>query len=329
MSTLIHVDSADHYDTTTSLIKWFSQPVIISNGRTGKGFRGGSKVFDAIANNTFGMARKGIPWTLLTLTNVAATLDFQLKWNEDSRFSASFGYYGDRDYSDWSVITTCRNNWWYYLELQIDYTVEYVAEGYVHWRHKIAFIVRINEEIILIDTVSWLSTISTAGFTKIAFDTQGSTIYDDYYMTDVEFLGDVRIYVIYPNAPGDFSEWVSANGGENYLEVKEHIPDFNTTYIYTAELNKISMVNLEDINWNGDILGIQFNVVAVKDDTGDSAFKSYNKISGSYELNPTDIYLSYNNWLDRTVAYRKNPITENNFTISEINSLQAGIKRTI
>jgi hypothetical protein len=89
------------------------------------------------------------------------------------------------------------------------------------------------------------------------------------------------------------------------------------------------MVNLEDLAILGDILGVQFNTVGEKSTSGGAAFKQYNKISDSYVEGDVTIYPSYVNWLDQMCTYRKNPITDEDFTLSEINALQMGIKRTL
>lgn len=327
---LLHLDSADHYDTATAIVKWFTAPTIVAGGRTGKGFKGGVKVFNATSSMTFGVAVKGTSAGLFTLTNVAADLTLIITWASDSRFQVSFGHAGDRALSDWSPVTVCRANWWYYFEIQTNYSVEYVPTGLLHYAHTVSFVLKINEETILTDSLSWLDVQSDVGFTRLDFPSVlSATIFDDFYMTDGEFLGDGRIYVIRPNADGDYSEWVAKSGGAQYLEVKDINPDYDSTYISTADLDKISMVNLEDISIVGDIKGLQINTVGEKDDSGGAAFKQYNKFNGSYIEGTETIYPSYLNWLDQMCAFRKNPVTGLDFTQAEVNAMQAGVKRVI
>lgn len=323
MSTLIHLDSGDHYDTAQAYIKWFVAPTMVADGRTGKCWSGGDKVFNQIENNVFGFAVKGIPSTIIQLNNVAASVDLAIQWSGDSRFRASLGFAGDRSYSEWSPITICREDLWYYFEIKTEYSV--VPDVDVWYFHRVRIEIRINEELILDTELEFRKFSSPPGFSRLTFG--GNINCDDFYFTDDEYLGDIRIFVIRPNAEGDLNEWSSANGGANYLEVKDINPDFLTTYIYTSTLNQISLVNLEDISLVGTIKGIQFNAVCHKDDAGSASFSSYNKISGSYFEAGAAIFPSFESWLDRTIPYRVNPATSSDFTVAEINSLQAGVKR--
>jgi len=334
MSQLFHLDSGDHYDNASAYIKWFSSPIMQTNGRTGKGWRSGSKAF-AVGNKvTVGFAHKrtvGPDFTadpIIRLINVAATTNLDLFVAQDSRFRLVFSYIGNRAYSAWSPVTTFRDQWWSYIELKTEYSV---FGGQSSSTHFVTFSLRLNEELILSGQLYIERNVADSDFTSMQFGGAFSVsqFYDDLYVTDDEFLGDVRVYVIRPNAEGDINEWTSFTGGPNYLEVDDINPDFDSSYISTNVRQTISMVNMEDIILTGIIKGIQFNIVCMKDDAGTASFRSYNKIGGSHIEELTDIYPAFANWLDKTIAYRKVPNSTNDFTISQVNSLQAGVKRIL
>jgi hypothetical protein len=333
----MHLDSCDHYDSTTSVIKWTDAITVQSGGRTGTNcVRDGTKVFDIKTIITMGVAVKhgylGDP--IVLFTNGATGMAVYIGLLTDSRLYLQFAPRtsvgpATTHYSD---MTVCREGWWFYLETQLTHSAVRVGD---HSVNTCTYVLRVNEEVVLsgseVVDLTWpYENPVASGFTQCQFRWSGNyTAYDDIYFTDAEFLGDGNIYVIRPNANGDYSEWDALNGGTQFDEVKDIIPDGDVTYISTEDSGKISMVNLEDLAILGDILGVQFNTIGEKSTSGGAAFKQYNKISGSYVEGDVTIYPSYQNWLDQMCTYRTNPITDENFTLAEINALQIGVKRVI
>jgi len=334
---LIHIDSCDHYDSATSVIKWASAVTVQAGGRTGNNcIQSGTKVFDLRTTITMGMAVKHavLGDSIIYMKNPASGLIVYVGLVSDSRIYLQFQPRGPvgSAVTHYSDITVCRANWWFYFEIQLTHTS--VDNGDTA-TDTLVYNVRINEESVLSGTearvLGWpYDSAVQSGFTQCEYRWGGNAAYyDDIYFTDDEFLGDGHVYVIRPNAEGDYAAWDTKSGGDQYVEVKDIIPDGDTSYIERETVDAISMVNLEDLVILGDILGVQVNTIGEKTDTGGAAFKQYNKISNTYVEGTETIYPSYINWLDQMCTYRVNPVTSANFTLAEVNAMQAGIKRTI
>lgn len=331
MAKLIALDSFDHYTSAQSSMKWRDAITLTDNGRTGKGAIGGNssipvKLFDLEQTVCAGIAYK---------TNSLANYPIGFGNNRTVTLAAMYVTGDGRVYAYLDGQTSPSSpvrlspNEWYYLEFKCTH---HVYPPPPSGSSDIDFECYVNGELVLEGTVEAGYAFKTeTGFAYCILRGPGggeTCIFDDFYVTDGERLGDVRIYVIRPD--GDFtpSQWIPINGGAHYVEVDDINPDQDTSYLYSPNVNEVDMVTLEDIAVTGDIMGIQLNHVAQKDDAGDAAFRAELNVSSSnYEIDD-DRYTSFGSWTDFTSALRKNPITLNDFTVSEINDMKMGAKRT-
>jgi hypothetical protein len=205
---------------------------------------------------------------------------------------------------------------------------------------------RVNEELLIDTTLS--------GYTKSGgglffpgengwaqITTPWTAYIDDVYVTDGEFLGDVRIYRIRPSGPGDEMQWGVVGASSGWEAVRNE--DFewaglgnqgNTlddSYVraYSTDIGKSFLVNMEDINPLGPIRGVQANFVNCKTEAGTAAFSPRYKISGQYYDSPMTIYPSWGSWYDRVEPFRKNPVTGQDWTTEDVNTMQIGAKRVL
>jgi len=203
---------------------------------------------------------------------------------------------------------------------------------------------RVNEELLIDTTLSGITKTGGGlflpgenGWAQIT--TPWSATIDDLYVTDGEFLGDVRIYRIRPSGPGDEMQWGVVGASSGWEAVRNE--DFewgglngstlDDSYVraYSTDVGKSFLVNMEDINPLGPIRGVQANFVNCKTEAGTAAFSPRYKISGQYYDSPITIYPSWGSWYDRVEPFRKNPVTGQDWTIEDVNTMQVGAKRVL
>jgi hypothetical protein len=215
-------------------------------------------------------------------------------------------------------------NQWYYIECQFVGRLIGVFPS-------IDYTVKVNGGVILSGTLSWDIGDSvfptTASITCSAPGGGANAIIDDFYVTDAEFLGDVNIVCLYPNADGDLSAWTPLSAGSHYLMTQEHPADEDTTYIFSSTAGNQELENLQDIGGAvAHIFGGQFLWRLKKSNAGPATVQGAIKSSGVTVNTPT-YFPSADNYLYLIQPYRKSPFTGNDFTVPEINAIQMGPTR--
>lgn len=337
-NTLVLCDSCDHYNTATSGYKWQGQ-VNIGPGRTGNGAiisvpgAAITKNFTLLPTLTCGFAFKtnNLNGTIINIRNARTTSSAKVVLMTDGRCYIDFsgliaGPTQSSSSSPRFIVDT-----WYYLEFSVAHSLN-VDE----LEQTLGYILKLNGEIILTGSLTisthWIGYFpAELGFSSALFycTSGNSTIFDDIYISTGEFYGDIRIYVIRPNADATPSMWIAHGGGAHYLEVDDVNPDGLNSYLYSQDVDDQDMVHLEDIGISGTIKGIQANYVVQKDEAGDAAFKPIYNFDGTEYVNPVNKYPSLTAWVDFIDPMSENPVTLAQFTIETINAMLMGIKRTV
>jgi hypothetical protein len=308
-------------------------------GRTGSAYQGGAlnsifKTLDATyATLTMGCAYKTAALTgePFLFYGPSVGLEFAID---------SFGKaYFDLDYPGGSNIVSPPStfvfniNQWYYVEAQAA-----IVDGSPP--HLVAS-ARVNGAEFLTWDYTAASSLSGLRFASVAIQGPGgglSANWDDLYVTDTEFLGDIRIGVLYPNAAGDSTAW-TPNAGTNWSQVEEHPADDDTSYVSASSVGLKDLYNLDDIDpaFVGTIKGVQALWLTKKSDEGDGAVKGVWK-SGGTEITQADghnylapggFYPSATSWLYDIQTKRASLFTAVDWTKAEIDALQLGIIRTV
>lgn len=223
-----------------------------------------------------------------------------------------FGSYSSYDFEILAYV-------WYYLEFKA--TIHDSAGSYE---------IRING--ITQQSYSGLDTKvgSNAGVDYIAIGvgTNGYYYYcDDIYIcddtgsTNNDFLGDVRIVALYPNAAGDQTDWTPSTGN-NYDCVNDAQPNDDTDYVSTSTATNEDLYNIENITISGEILGVQVNARFRKDDAGSRKLKLAMKsdattiYSSGYSVTDDYIYEEFVSDVD--------PDGDVAWTVAGLNALQIG-----
>jgi len=156
---------------------------------------------------------------------------------------------------------------------------------------------------------------------------------DDIYIFDDEgsfcnnFVGDVYVEAIFPNADGYTNTWVAFPGsGDNYEEVDETDPDSDTTFVATSGVGFIDSYAFSNlVSTSGSIYTVQVNLWARKDDAGSRTLNAITRPTTVTYSGAEPISLG-NTYQYSLHHFDYNPETAGNWTIAQINAAEFGIK---
>lgn len=174
---------------------------------------------------------------------------------------------------------------------------------------------------------------ASANGLRIGGQTSWDYRYDDLVISDMAvtgsptFLGDQRVYTIYPGGDGNYSQHVGSdsNSVNNYQLVDETGTIDLTDYVGSSTVNDRDSYAITDPGITvGTVSAVQINTCQAKTDAGIRTTKSFVRISGtnydSAELFPADSPTILRNLMEAS------PATSSAWTSTEINNLEAGVK---
>lgn len=145
-----------------------------------------------------------------------------------------------------------------------------------------ALVVRVDGSIFL--NLTGINTQNTANtqinIIGVGLNTQFGVMWiDDVYICDTttpntagnnnaDFLGDVKVTALYPNAAGAFTQYTrgGTNTGQDYSQVNEATPDEDTTYVVDSTVNDRDSFKFTSISLVGSIFAAVLWSRARKDD---------------------------------------------------------------
>lgn len=344
---LIFLDSFDHYSTSQILRKWTSTPVgalgaVVVDGRTNKGVSVGvwglSKTIGTAEYHrlTMGAALNCPSYSgnIITFSNIISGLVASISHVGDGRLKFTIA----NGVSTPASTVVIALNEWYYIEFSCNVQVAPIGGGKVQIQYTME--ARVNEETVLNDSPAAIvdeSPLITDHDKFATFSLGGPpggarSIYDDVYVTDSGYLGDIRVKVLYPNAVGDVTMWTPNGPGDNYTKVKEHPADDDVTFVYSGAADDIDLYQLDDIDpgFLGEIRGAQALWLVDKSDMGLAIIRGQWKSGGVvYDPLDGDFYPSALHYLYDIEAEQLSLFTGAPWTVEEINGLQLGIKRIL
>lgn len=158
----------------------------------------------------------------------------------------------------------------------------------------------------------------------------GSFDYDDFYICDStgtqnnDFLGDIRVTVIFPSAAGNYSQWTPLVG-LNYTDVDESSPNDDTDYVSSSTVGQIDTYTFTDLTTTAaTIKAIQWVFYARKDDAGLRQIAPVIRQGAADQVGATQTLLTTYSFIP--VVFDTNPHTGAAFTLAEINGDEFGVK---
>lgn len=211
-------------------------------------------------------------------------------------------------------------NTWFYLELK------YVKSATIG-----AAILRINE-IVVAEKLNQNFN-SAASLISLQIDyTQGHKYFQDCYIcdglgiTNNDFLGDIRVDVCRPNAPGTHTDF-TPSAGANWENVDEVDFDGNTSYNDSKVVGAKDTYNLDTLSPTGqEIYGIQQCSIIRKTDASAKYGKQLIKSNATEDLGEE---LPFNNsFTGYQRILEQDPDTETTWDEAGINALESGLTVT-
>lgn len=182
---------------------------------------------------------------------------------------------------------------------------------------------------------SLLSGLAQANFYTWGVGTPGGTnLVSDLYVLDESgatnntFLGDVAVGAIYPISDGTLVGFTPSTGITAFNMLNEMPPDADATYIGSHGIGDEAECFFQTVaSFTGQILGVQFSVVARKDDEGIRAFRHAVGAAAAY-VDTSDTYLA-DGYRYYHVPFDVDPTGPTPWTVPGINAQQFGVKTTV
>lgn len=98
----------------------------------------------------------------------------------------------------------------------------------------------------------------------------GSVDFDDVYVEDAAYLGDITVEALTPNGNGSSSDWVGSDGNstDNYLLVDDPTTSNVTDYVGASVSGKLDLYTMGDLPAGYSVTAIQEVIYAQKSDAG-------------------------------------------------------------
>jgi hypothetical protein len=155
--------------------------------------------------------------------------------------------------------------------------------------------------------------------------------FDDFYCldgsgaTNNDFLGNMRVIAIRPDADTAANAWTRSSGAENYDLVNEDICDDDTGYVESAVSTTTDLYDYDAVASIADnIKGIQINTVCRETDANSFSLVTVSKL-GATQSNGAAAAIGTTNYITKTRLMETDP-AGNAWTITNIDAAQFGIK---
>lgn len=339
------MDGFDHYATADITKKWTSitggsVTINAGTGRRSSGSmsislgsaNGVSKTLDAQATWIVGVA---VNYTTFPTNNVgllrfldAGTLQCSLLVNPDGTLSVVRGS-GTAVTGGTSTFALSANTF-YYIEMKVTIADSIGANSCK---------VRVNgADVITVATGQDLKSTANAtanqiGLSNSALSGSSVIVADDFYVCDStgatnnDFLGDVRVDTLFPNAEGNFTQFTPSTGTTHYTLVDETAPnttDYNDGAT-AGDRDSYALQNLSALT-SQTVYGVQVNAAVLKDDAGAKSASTFVRSGGTNgdgataALGTSQAYVSQ--------VYELDPNGSVAWTEASVNAMEAGVRVT-
>lgn len=324
-------DGFDHYNTTALLAaKWgsiLSSPLFVTGrGGVGQGVRLYSgractrNVSGSPATIICGFAYKYLGGSNSSILRIldGATVHFQLYYDS---VNGAIGAYRNTTLLGSSAPGTAgaAASGHIYIELKVTIS-DTVGVGEV----------RVNGATVLSLTGQDTRNAAAAQITSVQLYGGMDSEYDDFYLCDTtgsvnnDFLGDVKIVPLYPDAAGDSTQFTPLSGS-NYQNVDEAIADGDTTYVESSTVGHKDLYTFGNLSFTPEsILGVQAIACVRKDDAGTREVRAVTKAGSTTRNGPTFApSTTYGIAMD---IMETNPADSAAWERADVDALQAGVE---
>lgn len=334
MASALFMDGFDHY--TASEAKWTSGNFGITTGRDGVGgaadvgTTGIRRTLPQLTDSiTSGFAYKNGEGT--SLGPYGLIWEFNVTYNDD-------GFTNVRVYIDnnYMLYTQVFNNAYGVSPPTSTYAIPSTALSHDTWFYVECVVtalainscqlqVYVNSVLAISVSYMWNVEASRANIVGQAISLYRG-YFDDYYQDTNAIWGDVRIGYIVPIADVDV-EFTRSTGANNYANVDEVPPNYDTDYNYSSLGGDHDLFTMEAIDDSYDLRAIQLVMFAKKGNSGSSSV-GFLMSDGVDTANLGQFYPSYNQYRYFTWMLKENPFTGAAFAnATEFNALNFGYQK--
>lgn len=186
------------------------------------------------------------------------------------------------------------------------------------------------------DTVTVDGLIDTVFFNRGFIGTNGSYYIDDVYILNEQgsinnsWLGDTRVFPLYPEDNGSYSELVGsdADSTDNYLLVDEAGTPNTSDYVGSSTDGDQDSYEFQDLPVTvGTIRGVEVRMVAAKDDTGTKQMRSLTRRAGADVFGADKTLAAIPLWQTHTEIQEEDPHAgPGAWTIPNVNATEWGVE---
>jgi hypothetical protein len=160
----------------------------------------------------------------------------------------------------------------------------------------------------------------------------GQVVFDDMYLintqdatNNVDYLGEVRVQTMYPDAEGYEDDFLPSTG-VNYQNVNTPVIDYTTggNFNYSGTVGALDAYTIGTFTISGTIFAVQENISFRKDDVGNRAINPLMRIASTNYLGST--FPCYSDFTYAGAMWEINPNTGIPWILTDLNAAQFGIK---
>lgn len=216
--------------------------------------------------------------------------------------------------------------------------------NYIEWKVTIADSIGADTCKVRVNGQDWITvatgqdtkatTIATASILKIGnldvTKSLGSCKFDDLYIcngagsTNNDFLGDVRVDTLFPNADGSYSQFAPSSGTAHYLLVDESAPN-TTDYNASATVGDRDSYAFQDLAplVSQIVYGVQASAAVYKDDTGGRSVAPFIRLNSA---NDDGTALALSTSMQYASALRETKPGGGAWTAADVNAAEFGVR---
>lgn len=156
---------------------------------------------------------------------------------------------------------------------------------------------------------------------------------DDLYICDSQgsvnndFLGEIGIRRLSPDADGATNDFTPLGGGDNYVEVDEDDPDGDTSYVESSTVGHQDLYGVDDLSSTpASIASLQVVATSKSDDGGAKSGKNY--LSSSAVEGAGSAYALTSGYVPQQSIHELDPNTSAAWAEAGVNAVQVGMEVT-
>lgn len=141
-------------------------------------------------------------------------------------------------------------------------------------------------------------------------------------------VGRMKVQALMPNAAGTYTD-LTPSAGSNYQNVDETTANDDTDYNSGITATNKDSYNLTDLSGSiAQVHGVQVTAIVRKDDVDSKTYQTFTK-SGSTETYSADIVATLAYASSTPLILTDDPNTSAQWTVTNVNALEAGVKITL